>query len=94
MNTYIADKAADKNTLGVTIKNNGDATVYITVKLEAAGAVALAEEKVELAVGETCTVSVAFDGVAEMLFFFVDSGWSQETTSHAGDITISGINFK
>ena len=94
VNTWIKDKAADKTTLGVTIKNNGSETVKITVKLEAAGAVALGEYKVELAAGETQTVSGEFSGEAELLFFFIDSGWAEATATHAGDITISGINFK
>ena len=94
VNTWIKDKAAGKTTLGVTIKNNGSETVKITVKLEAAGAVALCEYKVELAAGETQTVSGEFSGEAELLFFFIDSGWAEATATHAGDITISGINFK
>ena len=94
VNTWIKDKAAGKTTLGVTIKNNGTETVNITVKLEAAGAVALAEKKMVIAAGETQTLSADFTGEAEMLFFFIDTGWSETTATHAGDVTISGIHFK
>ena len=94
VNAWIKDKAAGKTTLGVTIKNNGSETVNITVKLEAAGAVALGEYKLSLAAGESKTIEGNFSGEAEMLFFFIDTGWAQTTASHAGDITISGINFK
>ena len=94
VNTWIKDKAAGKTTLGVTIKNNGTETVNITVKLEAAGQVALAEKKMVIAAGETQTLSADFTGEAEMLFFFIDTGWSETTATHAGDVTISGIHFK
>ena len=94
VNTWIKDKAAGKTALGVTIKNNGSETVNITVKLEAAGAVALGEYKISLAAGESKTIEGNFSGEAEMLFFFIDTGWAEATASHAGDITISGINFK
>ena len=94
VSTWIKDKAAGKTTLGVTIKNNGTETVNITVKLEAAGQVALAEKKMVIAAGETQTLSADFTGEAEMLFFFIDTGWSETTATHAGDVTISGIHFK
>ena len=47
-----------------------------------------------LAAGETQTVSLAYDFAPDLLFFFIDSGWAESTSTHAGDITISGINFK
>ena len=93
VNAYIADKAAGKNNLNVTLRNNGTAPVLVSVKLEAAGAVELAIQKIELAAGEMETVSLDFAGVAEMLFFFIDSDWSETTTTHAGDISIAGIKF-
>lgn len=94
VNTWIKDKAAGKTTLGVTIKNNGAETVNITVKLEAAGAVALTEQKMVIAAGETQTLNADFAGEAELLYFFIDTGWAETTATHAGDVTISGINFK
>ena len=93
VNTYIADKAAGKSNLSVTLRNNTSTTSLVTVKLEAAGAVELAIQKVELTAGEIKTVSLDFNGVAEMLFFFIDSDWSETTTTHAGDISIAGIKF-
>ena len=93
VNTYIADKAAGKTNLSVTLRNNGTTTVLVTVKLEAAGAAELANQKVELAAGEMKTVSIDFAGTAELLFFFIDSDWSETTTTHAGDISIAGIKF-
>ena len=93
VNTYIADKAAGKTNLSVTLRNNGATTVLVTVKLEAAGAAELAKQKVELAAGEMKTVSLDFTGEAQMLFFFIDSDWSETTTTHAGDISIAGIKF-
>ena len=93
VNTYIADKAAGKNNLNVTLRNNGTAPVLVSVKLEAAGAVELAIQKIELAAGEMKTVSLDFAGVAEMLYFFIDSDWSETNTTHAGDISIAGIKF-
>ena len=94
INTWIKDKAEGKTTLGVTVKNNGSETVTITVKLEAAGAVGLIEGKMVIEAGKTQTISLEFAGEAELLYFFIDSGWAETTATHAGDITISGINFK
>ena len=93
MNTWIQDKAAGKTTLGVTVKNNGTETVTITVKLEN-GAGEAAEYKMVIAAGETQTLSGAYSIAPDQLFFFIDSGWAETTATHAGDVTISGINFK
>ena len=93
VNTWIKDKAAGKATLDLYIVNNGTETVYVTVKLEAAGAVALAEEKVYVAAGEVASVTLNFTGEAEMLYFFIDTGWSENTTSHSGSITVAGVRF-
>ena len=93
INTWIQDKAADKTTLGVTIKNNGSETVSITVKLENSSGGA-AETKVVLAAGETQTVSLTYNFAPDLLYFFIDSGWAEATATHAGDVTISGINFQ
>lgn len=93
VNTYIKDAAYGKNNISLKVKNNGTETVYITVKIEAAGAAALMEGKMEIPAGEEQAFSQTFSGVAEMLYFFIDSGWSTETTTHAGDITISAVSF-
>ena len=93
VNTWIKDKAAGKATLELYLVNNGTETVYVTVKLEAAGAVALAEEKVYVAAGEVKAVTLNFVGEAEMLYFFIDTGWSETTTSHAGSLTVAGVRF-
>ena len=98
-NTYknvwagIADVAAGKNEISLKIKNNGEATAYITVKIEAAGAVALMEGKMEIPAGEEQTYTGTFEGVADKLYFFIDSGWSADTTTHAGEVVISEIAF-
>ena len=91
--TWIQDKAAGKTTLGVTVKNNGTETVTITVKLEN-GAGEAAEYKMVIAAGETQTLSGAYSIAPDQLYFFIDSGWAETTATHAGDVTISGINFK
>ena len=93
VNTWIQDKAAGKTTLGVTVKNNGTETVTITVKLEN-GAGEAAEYKMVIAAGETQTLSGAYSIAPDQLYFFIDSGWAETTATHAGDVTISGINFK
>ena len=93
VNAWIQDKAAGKTAAGVTIKNNGAETVTITVKLEN-GASEAAETKVVLAAGETKTVELAYSFAPDLIYFFIDSGWAETTATHAGDITISGINFK
>ena len=93
VNAWIKDKAAGKATLDLYLVNNGTETVYVTVKLEAAGAVALAEEKVYVAAGEVKAVTLNFTGEAEMLYFFIDTGWSETTTSHAGSLTVAGVRF-
>ena len=93
VNAWIKDKAAGKTTLELYIVNNGEATAYVTVKLEAAGAVALAEEKVYVAAGEVKAVTLNFTGEAEMLYFFIDTGWSETTTSHSGSVTVAGVRF-
>ena len=98
-NTYknvwagIADVASGKNEISLKIKNNGEATAYITVKIEVAGAVALMEGKMEIPAGEEQTYTGTFEGVADKLYFFIDSGWSMETTTHAGEVVISEIAF-
>ena len=91
INTWIQDKAAGKATAGFTIKNNGTETVNITVKLESGSGAA--ETKVTLAAGQSITGSLAYEFAPDLLYFFIDSGWAESTSSHAGDITISGINF-
>jgi uncharacterized cupredoxin-like copper-binding protein len=93
VNAWIKDKAAGKATLELYLVNNGTETVYVTVKLEAAGAVALAEEKIYVAAGEVKEVTLNFTGEAEMLYFFIDTGWSETTTSHAGSLTVAGVRF-
>ena len=93
VNAWIKDKAAGKATLELYLVNNGTETVYVTVKLEAAGAVALVEEKVYVAAGEVKEVTLNFVGEAEMLYFFIDTGWSETTTSHAGSLTVAGVRF-
>ena len=93
VNAWIKDKAAGKATLELYLVNNGTETVYVTVKLEAAGAVALVEEKVYVAAGEVKAVTLNFTGEAEMLYFFIDTGWSETTTSHAGSLTVAGVRF-
>ena len=90
---YIADVAAGKSEVSLKIKNNGEATAYITVKIEAAGRVALMEGKMEIPAGEEKTYNGTFTGVAEKLYFFIDSGWSTENTTHAGEVIISDIAF-
>ena len=93
VNAWIKDKAAGKTTLDLYLVNNGTETVYVTVKLEAAGAVALAEEKVYVAAGEVKAVTLNFTGEAEFLYFFIDTGWSETTTSHSGSVTVAGVRF-
>jgi hypothetical protein len=90
---YIADVAAGKSEVSLKIKNNGEETAYITVKIEAAGAVALMEGKMEIPAGEEKSYNGTFTGVAEKLYFFIDSGWSTENTTHAGEVIISDIAF-
>ena len=98
-NTYenvwaqISSVAAGKSEISLKIKNNGEATAYITVKIEAAGAVALMEGKMEIPAGEEHTYTGTFSGEADKLYFFIDSGWSTETTYHAGEVVISEIAF-
>ena len=98
-NTYenvwaqISEVAAGKNAISLKIKNNGEATAYITVKIEAIGAVALMEGKMEIPAGEEHTYTGTFEGVADKLYFFIDSGWSASNTTHAGEVIISEIAF-
>ena len=92
INTWIQDKAAGKTTVGATFKNNGTETVAITFKLEGGGNAA--EIKVVLEAGETKTVELGYDFAPDLLYFFIDSGWAEVSATHAGDVTISGINFK
>ena len=98
-NTYknvwanIATIANGKNEVSLKIKNNGTATAYITVKLETAAAAALMEGKMEIPAGEEQAFTQTFEGVAEKLYFFIDSGWSTDTTTHAGEVVISDIAF-
>jgi hypothetical protein len=51
------------------------------------------EGKMEIPAGEEQSFSQSFSGTAEMLYFFIDSGWSTETKAHSGNVTISGVSF-
>ena len=93
INAWIKDKAEGHSTLRLYIVNNGAETVYVTVKLETAGA-GLAEDKIYVAAGQVADVTLNYAGSPEMLYFFIDTGWSETTTSHAGDITIRGVRFE
>ena len=93
VNTWIQDKAADKNTLALQIKNNGTTAVTVTVKLEDAAAAALGEQTVTIAPGETATVTLQYTGAASMLYFFIDTGWCDTNAVNSGNVTISGITF-
>ena len=93
INTWIKDKADGNNTFSITIRNNGTATVYITVKLETEAGVQVTENKMEIPAGEMKTLTTEFNGEAAKLYLFIDSGWSEATTTHSGDITVAGIKF-
>ena len=93
INAYIKDKAEGHSTLRLYIVNNGTETVYVTVKLETAGA-GLAEDKIYVDAGQVADVTLNYAGTPEMLYFFIDTGWSETTTSHAGDVTIRGVRFE
>ena len=93
LNTWIKDKADGNNTFSIAIRNNGTATVYITVKLETADNVQVIEKKMVIGAGELATLTTEYTGEAALLYLFVDSGYSETTASHAGDITIAGIKF-
>ena len=93
VNAYVGAVASGKAELSVKIKNNGTETVYITVKLENASKTGILEKKMEIPAGEELTCTGSFADVANMLYFFIDTGWSTETTTHAGDVTITEIHF-
>ena len=93
VNTWIKDKAEGKNTFSITIRNNGTETVYITVKLETDSAVQVTENKMEIGAGEMQTLTTEFTGEAALLYLFIDTGWSQETTTHSGSVSVAGIKF-
>ena len=85
--------AEGKTEISLKIKNNGTETAYITVKLETATASALMEGKMEIPAGEVKTYTGTFEGVADKLYFFIDSGWSVDNTTHRGEVVISDIVF-
>ena len=93
-NTWIQDKAAGKATLSVYIKNNGTEEVKITVKLETDG-VGKGETTVTVAAGETLHVELAYTEDPAMLYFFIATGWNDNAhVQSAGNVTISGVEFK
>ena len=47
----------------------------------------------EIPAGEEQTYTGTFEGVADKLYFFIDSGWSTDKTTHAGEVVISEIAF-
>ena len=94
VNAWVKELAAGKASMSFVIRNNGTETVYVTSKLEAAGAVALCEGKSYVEAGKEATVTLKFTGEAEMFLLFIDSGWAETNTSHAGDITVYGVEFK
>ena len=79
------------------IKNNGTETVTITVKLEDLNASAIVEVKAVIPAGEEqlVTLNFGYDKSAEVetIYFFFDTGWSETTTTHAGDVTISEVTY-
>ncbi len=96
VNAWVQDKAAGKTTLNVTVKNNGTESVRFTLKLENSTGGAK-DTTVNIASGETVTISLEYDFAPDLIYFFIDSGWipdDQTAETHAGDVTISGINFK
>ena len=93
VNASVAAVASGKSEMSVKIKNNGTETVYITVKLENKSKTGIMEEKMEIPAGAEHTCTGSFADVADMLYFFIDTGWSTETTTHAGDVTITEIHF-
>ena len=94
ISTWIKDKADGNNNFSITLANNGAQPVYVTVKLETVDAAQVMEGKLEIAVGEMHTYTTAYAGEAALLYLFIDSGWSEATTTHSGDITIAGIKFQ
>lgn len=94
VNTWIQDKAAGKATLSVYIKNNGTEEVKITVKLETDGT-GKGETTVTVAAGETLHVELAYTEDPAMLYFFIATGWNDNAhVQSAGNVTISGVEFK
>ena len=89
----VSEASAGKTNLTLKIRNNGTETVYITVKLQTTDKVALVEQKVYVAAGETATVTGNFSGSADSLYFFIGTGWSNDTITSSGSITIYGIEF-
>ena len=47
----------------------------------------------EIPAGAEQTFTGTFTGVADKLYFFIDSGWSANNTTHAGEVIISEIAF-
>ncbi len=98
-NTYqnvfalVSEASAGKINLTLKIRNNGTETVYITVKLQTIDKVALIEQKVYVAAGETATITGDFSGSADSLYFFIGTGWSNDTVTSSGSITIYGVEF-
>ena len=93
VNTWIQDKAAGMDLLTLQLQNNGETTIVITVKLEDASATGLTEQTVTIAPGQTANVQLSYTGEATMLYFFIDSGWSETEVTNSGDVTICGICF-
>ena len=98
VNTYVLDKAAGKSTMFMSIKNESNKTVTITVKLEGEGGQSEVklEKTVEIAAGDTLNLSEAYGDGAKMLYFFIDTGWSGNTITEAqsGTVVISGVSFQ
>ena len=98
VNTYVLDKAAGKSTMFMSIKNESNKTVTITVKLEGEGGQSEVklEKTVEIAAGDTLNLSEAYGDGAKMLYFFIDTGWSGGTITEAqsGTVVISGVSFQ
>jgi hypothetical protein len=93
VNAYVKDKAEGHSTLRLYIVNNGTETVYVTVKLETAGT-GLAEDKIYVEAGQVADVTLNYAGAPEMLYLFIDTGWSETTTSHSGSVTVAGVRFE
>lgn len=89
--------AQDNNKAVMSITNNGSSVVTVLAKVQGASGVDIGECRVEIAAGDTVTVTVNYSateasGVGKQILLHIDSMHGGET-AYSGNVTIGNVYF-
>ena len=94
VNVWLEDKWAPHSVFTGKIKNNGtEGEVVVFVKVQDPDGGELGVKEVTIAAGAEETFTIAYEGHAKMLFFFIDSTKGTEDDIFSGNITISDVQL-